>query len=95
MSNNALINNTETLLGGWTLYHTPTPEDLQIFRKAMNGLLGVKYNPTAVSTQVVAGTNYRFKCNAIVVSSGLPYEALVEIYDPLSGNPVLTGITPI
>ena len=33
MSNNALINNTETLLGGWTLYHTPTPEDLQIFRK--------------------------------------------------------------
>ncbi|MCV9930326.1 hypothetical protein OIU83_21890 [Flavobacterium sp. LS1R49] len=95
MSNNALINNTETLLGGWTLYHTLTPEDLQIFKQAMNGLLGVKYNPITVSTQIVAGTNYRFKCNATVILSELDYEALVEIYKPLSGNAVLTGITPI
>jgi hypothetical protein len=94
MSNSALINN-ETLFGGWTVYHVPTPEDLQIFRQAMNGLLGVKYIPTAVSTQVVKGINYRFRCDATVVLSGLTYEAIVDIFKPLSGNAILTGITPL
>jgi hypothetical protein len=94
MLNNALIN-TETLFGGWTSYHTPTPEDLQIFKKAINGLLGVNYNPITVSTLAVKGTDYRFKCAATVILSGLTYEALIEIYEPLYGNPVLTGIIPI
>lgn len=94
MSNNAQIN-TEKSVGGWSAYTTPTPAELKIFKEAINGLLGVNYKPTAVSTQLVAGTNFRFKALATVILSGLIYEVIVSIYQPLSGEPKLIEITPI
>ncbi|MWB96355.1 hypothetical protein GON26_18485 [Flavobacterium sp. GA093] len=93
MSNNVQTNN-ETILGSWSVYNILTAEDLAIFKGALEGLLGVKYNPTAVSTQIVAGTNYRFRATATVNLSGLTYEVIVEIYKPLSGRPHLVSITP-
>ncbi|MFQ2018524.1 hypothetical protein ACK34I_15280 [Aeromonas veronii] len=50
------------LVGGWTAYHKLTAEDQAVFDQALKGFVGVQYVPFEVSTQVVAGTNYRFKC---------------------------------
>jgi hypothetical protein len=86
------MSNLETLLGGWTPYHDLTPEDVVVFDEAMHGFVGVVYTPTAVSTQVVAGTNYRYKCTASMPPAEVIWEAIVEIFKPLNGKPYITGI---
>ena len=94
MSNQTLEQNT--LLGGWSAYAPLTAEDKAVFAEAMNGFVGVSYIPTAVKTQVVAGMNYRFKCNASMPPSDVIWEAVVEIYAPLGGKPpVITGIQKV
>ncbi len=87
----------ETKPGGWTPYVTPIPaEDLEVFKKALHGLVGVNYSPLAVAKQVVSGMNYRFFCNAHVVYPGAANEAaIVEIYKPLNGEPHITSISRI
>ena len=54
----------QTIPGGWTPYRPLTAEDRKVFNEAMKGFVGVTYTPNEVSTQVVAGTNYRFKCTS-------------------------------
>ena len=84
---------TTTTLGGWSAYHKLTPEDRKVFDEAMKGFVGVKYDPQSVSTQVVAGVNYRFKCLASMPPSDVVWEAIVEIFQPLNGGtPYVTGI---
>lgn len=83
-------------MGAYSIYHAVTEEENAIFRSAMN-LVGVDYEPLAVATQVVAGRNYRFVCNAKVVSSQENnYLALVTIFQPLPNQepntPVITDI---
>lgn len=85
----------ELLVGGWTAYHPLTPEDQKVFDEAMKGFVGVKYTPNAVSTQVVNGTNYRFKCTASMPPSEVVWEAIVEIYAPINGAPHVVSITRI
>lgn len=94
MSNQTLTNQ-EPIVGGWTGFHKPTIENLEVFKQALKGYVGVKYNPTAVATQVVAGTNYRFKCTASIPPSEIVYEAIVEIFKPLKGDPHVVKITRI
>jgi hypothetical protein len=94
MQNQTATNHVE-LVGGWSPYHNLTTEDKLVFDQALNGFVGVKYTPTSVSTQVVAGTNYRFKCNAQVPPSEVIWESIIEIFQPLVGNPHITGITRI
>jgi hypothetical protein len=84
-----------TQAGGWSPYHALTAEDKKIFDEAMHGFVGVKYTPQMVSTQVVAGMNYRFKCSATMSPSNAIWEAIVEIYSPLQGKPYVTGIIRI
>lgn len=81
------------IVGGWSKYHKLTPEDKLVFDEAMKGMVGVKYTPESVSTQVVAGMNYRFKCSASMPPADVIWEAIVEIYQPLDGKPYVTGIT--
>lgn len=80
------------IVGGWTAYHPLTASDQKVFAEAMKGFVGVKYTPQTVSTQVVAGTNYRFKCTASIPPALVVWEAIVEIFDPLNGAPYVTGI---
>jgi hypothetical protein len=94
MQNSTATNHVE-LVGGWSSYQKLTPENKLIFNEAFKGFVGVKYTPTAVSTQVVAGTNYRFKCTASVPPSDVVWEAIVEIFKPLAGKPYITGIIRI
>lgn len=82
----------QEVLGGWTAYHKLTPNDQKVFDEAMQGFVGVKYTPQTVSTQLVNGTNYRFKCIASMPPADVVWEAIVEIYAPLNGKPHVTGI---
>jgi hypothetical protein len=94
MSNHTLTNDTP-VVGGWTPYHKLTPEDKLVFDEALKGFVGVKYTPYTVATQVVLGTNYRYKCTASVPPTDVVSEAIVEIYKPLNGKPYITGIIRI
>ena len=81
-------------VGAWTAYKTQiSKEEMNVFKQAVN-LVGVEYTPIAVSTQIVAGTNYRFFCNAQGVYPGAtPEGAIVQIYQPLEGKAHITSIT--
>ena len=82
------------VFGGWTAYGPVTEKDQNVWNVATKGLVGVKYTPQSVSTQVVAGTNYRFRCSASMPPSNAVWEAIVEIFAPLpgQGEPYITGI---
>ena len=85
----------ESLVGGWTVYHALTPQDQKVFDEAMRGFVGVKYTPQLVATQLVNGTNYRFKCDASMPPSQVIWGAIVEIYCPIEGVPHVVAITRI
>jgi len=85
----------ELTIGGWTAYHSLTQEDQQVFDEALRGFVGVKYSPTEVSTQLVNGTNYRFKCTATMPPADVIWNAIVEIYKPIEGQPHIVAITRI
>lgn len=85
----------ETVVGGWSPYHPLTQSDEQVFEEAMNGWVGVTYKPQSVSTQIVNGENFKFKCQASMPPSEVIWEAIVEIYKPRGGKPYVTGIVKI
>ena len=64
-------------VGSWAAAENTeiTPDELAVFDKAIEGLMGVKYEPVLLlGTQVVAGTNYAFLCKGTVVyPDALPY----------------------
>ena len=79
--------------GAYGPFRAVDPTTKAIFDKAMAGLLGVGYRPLIVASQVVAGTNYLFMCNAqIVVPGATTYPVEVIIFQPLSGPPHVTHI---
>jgi hypothetical protein len=86
-----------TLIGGWTPYSCDiSPKAKKVFDTALKGLVGVKYTPVAVATQVVSGKNYCFFCNAKVVYPKAPNKAaMVLIYAPPNKAPHLISITPV
>ena len=85
---------TNSTVGGWTIYSTTISSAAKkAFDDALKGLVGVGYEPLAVASQLVSGTNYRFFCNAKVVYPGAPNQAaLVQIYQPAQGQAHITSI---
>lgn len=82
--------------GGWFGFHNVSPAENEVLVSALTGLLGVKYEPLQVTTQVVAGMNYCFLCKATVLSPNpAPYPALIFVHQPLAGKPFVTSIQPI
>lgn len=92
---NQILTNQKPEVGGWTDFQKPTIGDLEIFKQALKGYVGVNYIPTEVSTQVVAGTNYRFRCTTSIPPSEIVYETIVKIYKPLVGEPYIVKIKRI
>ena len=88
-----------TLLGGWQATEdAAVTEELQaVFEKALEGLLGVDYEPVAyLGSQVVAGRNHCFLSRARTVYPGAqPYYVFVMIYEDLQGNAKLNSIIPL
>jgi hypothetical protein len=87
----------ETTAGGWTPFSTKIPDDvLAVFKKSFAGFVGVNYTPLAFASQVVAGTNFKFFCNAKGVYPGALNEAaMVTIFRPLQGDPHITSIEKV
>lgn len=82
----SFANNTP--LGQWSEFDTKLKaEEKKVFNEAMQGLMGVSYQPVAVAKQVVQGTNYRFFCNSkAIYPNAVNKAALVEIYQSLEGS---------
>ena len=78
------------LAGGWQVASDPTvtPELKAIFDKGMEGLVGVNYVPMLyLGSQVVAGTNHAFLCQATtVVPDAQPEWMVVYLYQDLQGS---------
>ena len=76
------------IAGGWKTAEDQKITDAQrkIFDKAMEKLVGVKYEPVAyLANQTVSGMNHCFLCKATVVRPGAaPTYTLVYIYENLS-----------
>jgi len=84
---------TPPVIGVYSEDRPITGEDMAVFNEAMESLVGVSYEPTLVSTQAVAGINYRFTCTATpVIPDPEPYRALVFIHKPLEGPARLVNI---
>lgn len=73
--------------GGWTPYRPLTEEDKQVFAEATAGWDGVGYTPLKVQSQVVAGVNYHFFCDAVTATrEPQTFQAIVSVYKPLPGQ---------
>lgn len=74
---------------------TITAELQEIFNKALEGYDGVKLEPVELlSTQVVAGINYRFLCNeTVLVPNAEPKEVIVTVFEDLDGSCSITDVT--
>lgn len=87
---------TDSIAGGWNKAESPeiTPKIETICQKAFEGMTGVSYTPVALlSTQIVAGTNYRilFRATPVVPNAEEVY-AIGCIYEDLNGNIALEDI---
>ena len=86
----------EQLAGGWQNSESPeiTAELRAVFDKALDGFVGVGYEPIAyLGRQIVAGTNHAFFCRAqVIYPNSLPYFAIVFIYEDLDGKAEITDI---
>lgn len=83
------------MTGGYTQQRPLDAEELELFEKVTEKLLGVTYTPESVATQVVAGTNYRFLCTATTVTrEPQTYKAEITVFCPLPGRgePKITAI---
>lgn len=82
--------------GSWSFQPYLTPYDSFVFYNAIGKHQDYFYRPIAVAKQVVNGTNYRFICIAEPqMENLLPHFAVVDIYQPIGGEPYATSITPI
>jgi len=88
-----------TLSGGWTPSADPavTEELKALFEKGTETLTGASYIPVAyLGSQVVAGTNHAFLCQAVSAYPGslktAPAYAMVYLYEDLSGNVSILSI---
>jgi len=82
-------------VGGWTPLHALSPQEEQIFAAATERLIGAEYQPLEVRSQVVNGTNYQYVANQSIPGFSAIRRVLVEIYAPISGEPIITGIKPL
>ncbi|MBO7698772.1 MAG: hypothetical protein J6S38_07065 [Erysipelotrichaceae bacterium] len=96
-------NNTAApgLLGGWQVAEIGRvdlmPEEEEIFKSALEGLVGVGYEPVCIlAKQVVSGTNYVFLARGTTVTAD-PESSFyaVTVYQDLQGNTSLSNIGKI
>lgn len=87
----------EGAVGTWQEAESPamTEEATAAFNEATEGFVGVDYVPVALlSTQTVAGTNYRILCEATTVYPGAKmHYAVVNMYESLEGNANIISVT--
>ena len=96
LAGSSFAEDTLGLSGGWTPAADPTvTEDLRaLFDQAMAGLMGMDYVPVAyLGSQIVAGMNHAFLCQATVVYPGAqPRWTVVYLYQDLAGQATVLNI---
>ena len=82
--------------GCWSKFKSLTEEDKEVFDRALKGLVGVTYEPLLVSTQVVAGLNFKYVCNAtLVVQEPTTSLKMVHIFKSLENEVSITSIIDV
>ena len=91
------VGDDEAVTGGLHEAESPamTEDAAAAFRKATDGLVGVNYVPVALlSTQVVAGTNYRILCEATTVYPGAEmHYVVITVYESLDGSASILNVS--
>lgn len=79
--------------GGWTIHESVTDTDREVLQAALGGIVGVKYDPLVVATQIVAGTNYLYVAQ-YTMSTNPPKIGLakINVFVPLNAPPILEKI---
>ncbi len=82
-------NDRKIITGGYSEHRQLNAEDLKFFNEVSESYGGLELTPITVSTQVVAGFNYCYRCKN---KKGKFYE--VTIFQPLpeEGQPIITKI---
>ena len=82
--NTTVVKNNKKLVGGYAAQRDVTPEDSTFFEGviAKSGS-SIQYTAQTVSKQVVAGTNYKFICEANDPATNTKYSVEIVIYKPL------------
>jgi hypothetical protein len=79
--------------GSYTAFTPIKPEQQAILDAALKGFSGSGFTADYVSTQLVAGMNYRFAgTQTLITKDPEKFPVLFTVYQPLSGAPVLTAV---
>jgi predicted secreted protein len=79
-------------IGGYSAFIYVDSEEKAVLEEAFKGFAGSGFKAELVSTQVVAGINYRFAGTQTLVTKDAPkYPVLFTVYKSLSGGPAFTG----
>lgn len=80
-------------LGAWSAFEDVSNEVRLVFNKAMEGFVGVKYEPMKVSKQIVSGTYFRFFCYGHpAIQDEHTFPAIVKIHVTPAGEAHITDI---
>lgn len=81
---------TNAIVGSYSEYRGPSEDEKIFFEEVVKGYEKELFNPERVSTQVVAGINYRFLCS--MKDGDVTSKVVVTIYKPLSGDSKITSV---
>ncbi|AUH00060.1 hypothetical protein PCO86_15525 [Pectobacteriaceae bacterium CE70] len=87
---------SDQMVGEWTGFHKLDAVDMALFDSVVVHLLGVKYTPLLVATQVVSGRNYCFLSEAVGLYPKAKTDVvIIYIYKPLDGDAHITHIDKV
>jgi hypothetical protein len=82
--------------GGYELHQEIGEKEMEIFKDALKGSIGIDYKPVAVASQIGAGRNYLFICTGKpIVAHPILGLYVVKVFEKLTcegSNVELKGI---
>lgn len=81
---------TNAIVGSYSEYRELSEDEKSFFEEVVKEYEKELFNPERVSTQVVAGINYRFLCS--MKDGNATSKVIVTIYKPLSGDSKITSV---
>ncbi|MCQ2120884.1 MAG: hypothetical protein MJY78_03510 [Fibrobacter sp.] len=81
---------TNAIVGSYSGYRELSEDEKSFFEEVVKGYEKELFDPELVSTQVVAGINYRFLCS--MKDGNATSKVIVTIYKPLSGDSKITSV---
>jgi hypothetical protein len=83
-------------VGGYMAFKEISDEERTMLEDLLKGFAGSGFDVKYVSTQVVAGINYKFAgTQNMATKDASKYPVLLTVYKPLSDHPVITGVEKV